>query len=110
MPARGGQANEIIRVDPPRRVALQSSTPDGRAILVTIGPFQTADAASPGAAAELWRVPLDGSERRKLDLNVAGMTPFSIHPDGRQIAYGLTERAKDDEVWVLENFLPKASK
>jgi hypothetical protein len=25
-----------------------------------------------------WRVPLDGSERRNLDLNVTGMTPFSV--------------------------------
>jgi hypothetical protein len=64
---------------------------------------------SPGAATEVWRVPLDGGERRKLELNVAGMTPFSVHPDGRQIAFGLTARAKDDEVWVLENFLPPSS-
>jgi Tol biopolymer transport system component len=107
VPVRGGQAKEIIRVDSPRRVTLQSWTPDGRAILVAIADaFQNADLSTPGAAAELWRVPLDGSDRRKLDVNVAGMTPFSVHPDGRQIAYGLTERAKDDEVWVLENFLP----
>jgi hypothetical protein len=60
-------------------------------------------------AGELWRVPLDGGERRKLDAKVDGMTRFSVHPDGKQIAYGLTERAKDDEVWVLENFLPAPS-
>jgi Tol biopolymer transport system component len=110
-PVRGGQAKEIIHVDAPRRVTLQSWTPDGRAILVAIADtFQNADLSTPGAAAELLRVPLDGSDRRKLDVNVAGMTPFSVHPDGRQIAFGVTERAKDDEVWVLENFLPKASK
>ena len=106
MPASGGQAKEIIHVDPPRRVALQSWTPDGRATLVTIArSFPTAGVSSPDVPAELCRVPLDGSERRKLDVNVAGMTPFSLHPDGRQIAFGLTERAKDDEVRVLENFL-----
>jgi len=86
---------------------LQGWTPDGLAILVAVSDtFEGIGVSAPGAATELWRVPLDGSEHRKLDLNVAGMTPFSAHPDGRQIAYGLTERAKDDEVWVLENFLP----
>jgi Tol biopolymer transport system component len=95
---RGGQPREIIRVDLPRMVSVHSWTPDSRAILATI--------LSPDAAEELWRVPLDGGERRKLETNVHGMTPFSLHPDGRQIAYALTERAKDDEVWVLENFLP----
>jgi len=107
VPARGGQAKEVIHVDAPHRVALHSWTPDGRAILVAVAEtFQGVGVSSPGAVTELWRVPLDGSERRKLDLNVSGMTPFSVHPDGRQIAYGLTEPAKDDEVWVLENFLP----
>ena len=111
VPVRGGPVKDIIHADSPRRVAFQSWTPDGRAILATIAEtFQGGDVSSPDVAAELWRVALDGSARRKLDLNVAGMTPFSIHPDGRQIAYGLTERAKDDEVWVLENFLPKPGK
>jgi Tol biopolymer transport system component len=110
VPIAGGPANEVIHVDAPHQVALHSWTPDGRAILVTIAEtFQGIGVTSPGAATELWRVPLDGSERRKLDLNVSGMTPFSVHPDGRQIAYALTERAKDDEVWVLENFLPASS-
>jgi Tol biopolymer transport system component len=107
VPVRGGQPQEIVQEDLPRRVGLQGWTPDGRAILVAVSDtFQGIGVTAPGAATELWRVPLDGSERRKLDLNVAGMTPFSVHPDGGQIAYGLTERAKDDEVWVLENFLP----
>ena len=111
VPRSGGQPKEIIRVDSPRRAAVQSWTPDGRAMLVTITEsFQSPGVSSPRAATELWRVPLDGSERRKLDLNVAGMTPFSLHPDGRQVAYGLTEPAKDDEVWVLENFLPVVKK
>jgi Tol biopolymer transport system component len=106
-PARGGEFKELIRVDAPRRVGLQSWTPDGRAILAVVAEaFQAPGVSAPAVATELWRVPLDGSERRKLSLNVAGMTPFSVHPDGRQIAFAVTERAKDDEVWVLENFLP----
>ena len=108
-PAHGGQTKELIHVDAPRRVGFQSWTPDGRAILVTIGDVvQGVFPSSPGAATEVWWVPLDGSERRKLDVHVAGMTSFSVHPDGRQVAYGLMEPAKDDEVWVLENFLPRA--
>jgi len=63
---------------------------------------------------ELWWVPLDGSAPRKLDLppsNVAWGSGFSVHPDGHRVAYTINETARPQtsEVWVLENFLPKAS-
>ena len=104
---RDGERQELIRVESPRRSGVHGWTPDGSAILVSIAErFQVAGVTAPGMATELWRVPLDGSPRQKLDVNVAGMTPFSVHPDGRQIAFGQTAPKKDDEIWVLENFLP----
>ena len=58
---------------------------------------------------EVWRVPLAGGERRKVDLKADNMTAFSVHPDGRRIAFGLTGPARDHEIWVLENFLAARS-
>jgi Tol biopolymer transport system component len=104
VPVHGGQPKEIMRVDHPLMVRIQSWMPNSRGILAVVSSTWPGQGA--GRGAELWHVPLDGGERRKLDLNVTGMTPFSIHPDSRQIAYGLTEQAKNDEVWVLEHFLP----
>ena len=52
-------------------------------------------------------MPLEASPHRRPDLDMTGMTPFSVHPDGRRIAFGMTEPAKDDEVWALENFMPR---
>jgi Tol biopolymer transport system component len=111
VPTRGGQPTELVRVEAPRRASLQSWARDGRAVLVTISDaFIDPATSAPGSAAELWNVPLNGGERRKLDVKVDGMTRFSLHPDGRQIAYAQTERARDNEVWVLENFLPTPGK
>lgn len=101
VPVHGGEPKEVIRLDAPRQLNIHSWTPDGQGILVKV--------SSQNGGEELWNTPINGGAPRKLDLKVEGMTPFSVHPDGRQIAYGLSERAKEDEVWVLENFLPAAA-
>ena len=109
VPVAGGQAREIIRMDSPLMVRVQAWAPDGRSILA-VASRGFMGGVGPVDGGEVWQAPLDAGKARKLDLNVVGMTPFSVHPDGRQIAYGLTEPAKDDEVWVLENFLPSRKK
>jgi Tol biopolymer transport system component len=62
---------------------------------------------------EMWRLPIDGSEPRKLDLKWAGNNPdirlFRVHPDGRRIAFQTPSVRKPPEIWVLENFLPARS-
>lgn len=55
---------------------------------------------------KMWRIPADGGEPQA----IAGLSPngsdgFSVHPDGRRIAFVAGEQK--DEVWVMENFLPK---
>jgi Tol biopolymer transport system component len=109
VPTEGGPPRELIRAESRKRVGLLSWTPDGSAILAVVATALSAGVTFPATETEVWRVPLDGGERRKIDLNVAGMTPFSVHPDGRQIAFAQTEPVKDDEIWVLENFLPTAT-
>jgi Tol biopolymer transport system component len=59
---------------------------------------------------DIWRLPVDGSEPRKLDSKLEpdgpGLGLFRIHPDGQQIAFETATAPKPQEVWVLENFMP----
>ncbi len=74
--------------------------PDGLSLLFTGKPSPR------GSRTELWRVPVQGGEPRKLDLTAAHIRDLRLHPDGRHIAY---TAGKDRlEVWALSNFLPAA--
>lgn len=57
---------------------------------------------------ELWRVPSEGGEPVKFDFAVEGLIDLNIHPEGSRIAFTLWH--VDEEVWVMENFLPKEKK
>ena len=59
---------------------------------------------------ELWRVPVQGGTAENLGLVMGILTKFSIHPDGQHIAISSSTLgiAPAPEVWVMENFLPKA--
>ena len=54
---------------------------------------------------ELWRVPVVGGEPQRTGLSMEGMSGFSVHPDGRRIAFetGGGRRRAPNELWVLEN-------
>ena len=58
------------------------------------------------ASSEIWRVPAEGGTPLKLDLSVPNMEDFTLNPDDRRFAFSVNEGSKD-ELWVLENFLPK---
>jgi len=72
--------------------------PDGQGVLFVKQP----DARDP--MTELWLVPVQGGEPRKLDLKAEGIRDLRVHPDGRHIAY--TSGRDRSEVWAMENFLP----
>jgi Tol biopolymer transport system component len=57
-------------------------------------------------SSEIWRVPAQGGTPLKLDLSVPDMDSFTLNPDNRRFAYSVNEGDKN-ELWVLENFLPK---
>jgi Tol biopolymer transport system component len=57
---------------------------------------------------ELWRIPSEGGEPEKFDLAVDGLIDLNIHPEGSHMAFTIWH--VDEEVWVMENFLPKEKK
>ena len=61
------------------------------------------------ATSEIWRIPVQGGTPLKLDLSIPKMEFFALHPDNRHFAFSVNEGSKS-ELWVLENFLPRAAK
>jgi Tol biopolymer transport system component len=98
VPASGGQAREVLRSAQLSWPISIAWAPDGQGLLFVKQP----DAKNP--MTELWLVPLQGGEPRKLDLTEEGMRDLHVHPDGRHIAF--TAGGDRSEVLILENFLP----
>jgi hypothetical protein len=78
-------------------------TRDGRDIIAQALDSSTGQGA---ASSEIWRIPAQGGTPVKLDLNVPKMEFFALHPDNRRFAFSVNEGSKN-ELWVMENFLPK---
>jgi Tol biopolymer transport system component len=55
----------------------------------------------------VWRVPLAGGEAENIGISMNRIRGLRMHPDGRRIAFDSVVDPLS-EVWVLENFLPKA--
>jgi Tol biopolymer transport system component len=96
VPATGGTPRELFRGF--RRMVWTS---DSRALLAL---------KAPPDRQELWVVPIDGSAPRNLGIEVldpTGQAPFSLRPDGRQIAFVAGDASPSwSEIWRIENFLP----
>lgn len=59
---------------------------------------------------QLWRIPFQGGEPEKLDIEMWSFNFLTSHPDGTRLAftsYGPSMRQA--ELWVMENFLPERS-
>jgi len=97
IPTAGGEPRELLRSTPTTEVFRihLAWRPGGRSLLVQ---------KNTTAGAQLWSIPIDGGERRRLDLNLSNAVGMRIHPDGRQVAY--VDGENRNEVMVLENFLP----
>jgi len=104
VPAAGGEARDLLRGDESLMpiafgfgtVAWASNDQN----ILFIRPTK-----SGSSKMELWIIPIQGGEPRKLDLTAENMRELSIHPDGRHIAF--TAGQEKSEVWVMENLLPK---
>ena len=103
IPVGGGEPRELLRVRQPQSFGPAPQVewmPDGRGVLVNkiVNDSQN----------ELWLVPVDGREARKIDIGASQFRgAVKVHPDGRRVAYVAGDIKED--VWVLENFLPAPS-
>jgi Tol biopolymer transport system component len=79
-------------------------TSDGRYIIAQALDSKTGWYA---ATSEIWRIPVQGGAPLKLDLSIAGMENFALHPDNRHFAFSVSEGTRN-ELWMIENFLPSA--
>jgi Tol biopolymer transport system component len=60
---------------------------------------------------DIWYVPIEGGEARKLGLALNEIEYISPHPDGSRIAFvSFGPTLHGPEVWVMENFLPRGKK
>jgi Tol biopolymer transport system component len=100
-PVSGGTPRVVFKADGPDGFnPLWQWMPDSQAVMLL--------ARKPDGA-ELWRVSVAGEARKfAIDARLWG-EGFSIHPDGRHIAFVAQAGAPGAEVWALENFLPAPS-
>ena len=103
MPAGGGEPRDLLRMQEPEGITLVGGItwrPDSREVIFGKGKEN-------GEMTELWRISAQGGEAQRLGLAMDGLRNLRFHPDGRQIAFSAgTPFAA--ELWVMENFLPKA--
>lgn len=103
-----GEVRELLRLAAGETTAAHVSVPwapDGRSVLVR--------KVRDGGGAELWHVPTDGTEPRKLDLDadrVADGAPGAIrvHPDGSRLAW--VAGGSISHVWALEHVVPASGR
>ncbi|MDO9340373.1 MAG: tetratricopeptide repeat protein [Bacteroidales bacterium] len=101
VPLNGGERREIFRGL--AHYSVLRWTRDGRYIIA-----QALDDTTGGflGISEIWRIPVQGGTPLKLDLSVPKMDFFALHPDNRHYAFSVNDGTKE-ELWVMENFLPK---
>lgn len=105
IPTGAGEPRELFPIPAADRLTYPAWSPDSRFVVV-----RRESKAGDGPDADgYWRVPVDGSQPRKMTwaLNLSPSNRWiSVHPDGKRVAY--TSGAQRFEVWVMENFLPAA--
>jgi Tol biopolymer transport system component len=99
IPAGDGEARELLHTSnsgPEQLGVFVAWTPDGKYVIFRKG--------GPPATRETFRIPAEGGAATKYGAEWTP-GPFSINPDGRQVAFPMGEHKI--EIWALENFLPK---
>jgi Tol biopolymer transport system component len=77
-------------------------TPDGKYVL-----FPKHNPEEKGKS-QLWRIPVQGGDAEKLNIDMWGFYMLTVHPDGTRLAFCSNGPLwKEPELWVMENFLPE---
>ena len=96
VPAVGGQARELLRVNTPQVLWIQDWTIDSQNVLIARWDRSKAPA---DRRAQLWRLPVDGTEAQPLPLAMPGLRELRLHPDGQRVVF--TAGAPTREFWML---------
>jgi Tol biopolymer transport system component len=102
VPTAGGDPRPVALPGVPTPLMVMAWTPDNRHLLIQ------AASPAPGGGAEardLWLVPPEGGNPRKVDLKLVfgGPTQARFHPRTGQLAITAIETRR--EVWVMENII-----
>ena len=104
IPTAGGASREVFRGAPwmdGSRYGALTWTPDQRYLMFVRGGVGN---SSPNVA---WRVPVTGGPAEQIGVSMNGRIKVpQVHPDGRRLVFGMTDTTPN-ELWTLENFLPK---
>jgi Tol biopolymer transport system component len=107
-PAAGGESREVLRFsDEPRPNAGLVASRFQEGLGLAWSPDQRYLFFVRPRISAIWRVPVAGGEAENIGVSMNGIRALRVHPDGRRIAFDSVVDAPS-EVWVLENFLPKA--
>lgn len=98
---RGGEARDLLRATRPMTISCPAWTPDSRQLIYAT------ETTGAERGVDFWRVSVQKGDPQNLGLAMPGVQceGFSVHPDGRRIAFTVGTRMRS-EVWVLEDFLP----
>ena len=115
VPVAGGETRTLMRVALPQSVIDRWVLAKNLNQLNTLSVLWAPDSRSlvvehTQAKPEQWWVPVDGQESAKRVSLGANLWNVRVHPDGRRIAMAMQQPRRADDVWVLENFLPKAAR
>ena len=100
IPVEGGESRKLFNCNQGDTFSTLRWTADGKYILFVIRP------PSDHSNCTLWRIPAEGGEPEKLGLDIDLIAHMSVHPDGQHIAF-YNFYVRKNEVWKMENFLPK---
>ncbi len=96
LPAAGGETRDLLSGQI-KEWAYPVWTQEGKALLFggrLSGPKET--------KREIWQVPVDGGDPRKIPSDYVGRD-VRLHPDGRRFVF--TSGNRLNEIWMMENFL-----
>ena len=71
--------------------------PDNQSLL-TVSPVTPSDTSLPDER-ELWRIPIDGTEKKSLGLRAPGLVYAALSPDMKRVAYA--SGLGNTELWLL---------
>jgi Tol biopolymer transport system component len=98
MSESGQDLREVFQPAGGRPILDFALSADGRYVIFSTSNKQAGDW-------ELWRAPVEGGALGKIALTMPRMRLFSMHPDGKRLAFASTD-SRPAELWLLENVLP----